>query len=61
VSSATDGRHGRRSAPELEAAARQLVTRTRTEQGLPERVTDPAVLRRVAAALAGCGVAEEAS
>lgn len=33
--------------------ARSLVTRTRAAQGLPERVTDPAALARVAAILSG--------
>jgi transcriptional regulator with XRE-family HTH domain len=38
------GRRGRR-----ENEARDLVTRTTTAQGLPEQVTDPATLNRVAA------------
>lgn len=33
--------------------ARALVARSRAAQGLPERITDPAILARVAAILAG--------
>jgi hypothetical protein len=33
------------------AEAAELVERTRKTQGLPEKITDPAVLRRVAALL----------
>ncbi len=35
------------------SAAAELVRRTTATQGLPERVTDPATLARVAALLAG--------
>ena len=35
------------------SAAADLVARSRAAQGLPERVTDPAALARVAAILAG--------
>ncbi len=36
---------------ELRHAAAELVSRTCTEQGIPEHVEDPAVLRSVAAVL----------
>ena len=41
-----------RTDTELADAVRQLVERTRREQGLPETVTDVAVLDRIAAHLA---------
>ncbi len=44
--------------PEQEARARQLIKRTREAQGLPERITDPAVLRRWARLLLSFGKPE---
>ena len=40
--------------------ARALVARSRAAQGLPERITDPAILARVAAILAGVAGREAA-
>jgi hypothetical protein len=39
---------------ETRSAARRLVVRSCRAQGLPERLTDPAALDRVAHVLTGC-------
>jgi hypothetical protein len=49
---------------DIKAEARKLVTRTTAAQGLPEKITDPATIERVAALLSnrdGTTVAKKAS